>query len=210
MNRLAEHSVVTPSGGSRPYRWLVAIAVAACAGTGLAGRSAAQEVKTDYERKAMILYNFARYTEWPKSAFASDKAPFVLGILGKDPFGKDVGIIKDKTVRGRRIEVRYFTTVEEFKECHLLFIAKSEMQNLARILKRLENLNTLTTAEEAQGFIEQDGIINLVRNRKPNGTETVEFEVNLLAAEKANLKLDNQLLKLAKKVKTYHSPKATP
>ena len=73
------------------------------------------------------------------------------------------------------------------------------MPNLPRILKRLERSSILTAAE-AQGFIEQDGIINLVPERQPNGTETVGFEVNLLAAEKANLKLDTQLLKLAKKV----------
>jgi len=168
----------------------------------LAGVASAQGVKlTDYQRKALILYNFAKFTQWPKSAFASEDAPFVLGILGKDPFGKDISIIKNKTVKGRRIEVRYFVVVEDVKECHLLFIGKSEMQNLPRILKRLENSSILTTAE-AQGFIEQDGIINLVPDRKTDGTETVEFEVNLLAAVKANLKLDTQLLRLAKKVRS--------
>ena len=75
------------------------------------------------------------------------------------------------------------------------------MENLPQILKRLENSSILTTAE-AQGFIEHEGIINLVPERQPNGTETVGFEVNLLAAGKASLKLDTQLLRLAKKVKS--------
>jgi hypothetical protein len=148
-----------------------------------------------------MVYNFAKYTEWPKSAFADDNAPFVIGVLGKDPFGKDLDIIKGKSIKGRTLVVTYFSTADELTECHLLFISSSEMPNLPRILKRLGTASILTTAE-APGFIDRDGIINLVPDRKPNGSETVEFEVNLLAAEKANLKLDTQLLRLARKVKS--------
>jgi YfiR/HmsC-like len=191
-----------PPGASLLFRRLVVTAVAVCAVAVFAGLSSAQAAKlTDLQRKALILFNFAKFTEWPKSAFADDNAPFVIGVLGKDPFGKDIDIIKTNTIKGRRIEVKIFPTAEELTECHLLFISSSEMQNLPRILKRLGTSSILTTAE-AQGFIEHEGIINLVSERQPNGTETVGFEVNLLAAGKASLKLDTQLLRLAKKVKS--------
>ena len=74
------------------------------------------------------------------------------------------------------------------------------MPNLPRILKRLQSASILTAAE-TQDFVERDGIINLVPERKPNGAETIGFEINLAAAGKANLKLDTQLLKLAKRIK---------
>src|SRR2546430_264164 len=77
---------------------------------------------TPYQHKALFLYNFAKYTGWPKEVFADDNAPFVLGILGKDPFGKDIDIIKGKTVKGRKLEVRYFSNVAEVTGCQLLFI----------------------------------------------------------------------------------------
>jgi hypothetical protein len=202
MNRLGEKSVAASSGRFRLPRRLHATAVAVCAVAVFAGLASAQGVKlTDSQRKALMVYNFAKYTEWPKSAFADDNAPFVIGVLGKDPFGKDIDIIKGKSIKGRTLVVTYFSTAEEVTECHLLFISSSEMQNLPRILKRLENSSILTAAE-APGFIDRDGIINLVPDRKPNGTETVEFEVNLLAAVKANLKLDTQLLKLARRIKS--------
>src|SRR5690242_13839245 len=41
----------------------------------------------EYQIKAEFIYNFAQFIEWPGSAFASPDAPFVIGILGDDPFG---------------------------------------------------------------------------------------------------------------------------
>ena len=80
------------------FLWLAAVAP---------GRLAAQSSPyTPYQHKALYLFNFAKYTEWPKEAFASDDAPFVIGILGADPFGKDIEIIKGKTIKGRKLEVR--------------------------------------------------------------------------------------------------------
>lgn len=156
---------------------------------------------TPNQHKALYLYNFAKYTEWPKAAFASDDAPFVLGILGKNPFGKDIGVLDNKTVKGRKLEVRPYSSVEEMlaSGCQLLFIASSETNKLAQILKALENTNVLTIAE-ADGFLQASGMINLVTEKKTAGTQTVAFEINLPAAQKANLKLDAQLLKLARSV----------
>jgi hypothetical protein len=37
---------------------------------------------------AVFLFNFTQFTEWPRSAFASEEAPLVIGIIGADPFGK--------------------------------------------------------------------------------------------------------------------------
>ncbi|TAK90130.1 MAG: YfiR family protein [Verrucomicrobia bacterium] len=173
--------------------------LAAALAVALAWELSAQTPLSPYQHKALYLFNFAKYTEWPKDAFAGDDAPFVLGILGKDPFGKDLEVIKGKTVRGRKLEVKYFSTLEEVSGCQLLFIALSETNNLAQILKALENTSVLTIAE-ADGFLQASGMINLVTEKKTAGTQSVAFEVNLAAAQKANLKLDAQLLKLARNV----------
>ena len=53
-----------------------------------------------------------------------------------------------------------------------------------------------------EGFVQQSGMINLVSEQKSAGSQSVSFEINRAAAEKANLKLDTQLLKLAKWVKS--------
>ena len=73
MNSVGEKRVAASLGRFRLLRRLLVAAVAVCAVTVLAGRSTAQGVKyTDSQRKALMLYNFAMFTEWPKSAFAED------------------------------------------------------------------------------------------------------------------------------------------
>jgi hypothetical protein len=200
MNCLAGNRVVMPPGASWAFRGLLVAALAVCGAIVLADRSAAQAVKyNEHERKALMLYKLAMYIEWPRSALGDANAPFVVGILGKDPIGSGTDVLRGKIVHGHRVEVRPCSKFEELTTCHLVFISKSEMEKLPQILKRLENSSILTTAE-AQGFIEQEGIINLVPRRQANGTETVGFEINRRAADKANLKLDAKLLELASRV----------
>jgi YfiR/HmsC-like len=49
---------------------------------------------THYQFIASYLYLFPQFTEWPKGTFTDESAPFVIGILGDDPFAKDEGIAK--------------------------------------------------------------------------------------------------------------------
>ncbi len=46
---------------------------------------------SEYQVKAVFLFNFGQFVEWPKDAFDTPQAPFVIGILGDDPFGQDAG-----------------------------------------------------------------------------------------------------------------------
>ncbi len=176
--------------------------MALCAASALAREVGAQTSSfTPYQHKALYLYQFAKYTEWPKEILADDNGPFVLGILGKDPFGKDIDIIQGKPIKGRKLTVKRFAKVQEVTGCHLLFISSSETEQLPQILKALEKSSILTIAE-SEGFAQQSAMINLVAEQKSAGSQTVSFEINRAAAEKANLKLDTQLLKLAKRVKS--------
>ena len=167
-------------------------------GLGAVAAAAQTSPYTPYQHKALYLFNFAKYTEWPKDAFPDENAPFVLGILGKDPFGSAIDIIKGKMIKGRKLMVRYCHSVQEAAGCHLLFICSSETNNLSQILAGLNHASVLTIAE-ADGFIEHSGMINLVTEKKEPGSQVVNFEINQAAAEKARLKLDTQLLRLAKK-----------
>jgi hypothetical protein len=155
---------------------------------------------TPYQHKALYLFNFAKFTEWPREVFASDDAPFVIGILGNDPFGKDIEIIKGKTIKGRKLEIRYCDTPEKVAGCQMLFINSSETNLLAEAMAVIGRSSILIIAETDE-FIQQHVMIKLVGEQKSSGAMTVGFEINLPAAERASLKLDTQLLKLAKRVK---------
>src|ERR1700741_2864128 len=41
---------------------------------------------SEYELKAVFIYNFIKFTEWPAAKLGKSDEPFIIGILGKDPF----------------------------------------------------------------------------------------------------------------------------
>src|SRR5256886_14496814 len=55
-------------------------------GGGLLGAAAPV---SEYQLKAVFLFHFAQFVEWPPAALPGDSAPVVIGVLGKDPFGAD-------------------------------------------------------------------------------------------------------------------------
>src|SRR5512134_3234752 len=57
---------------------------------------------SEYQVKAVYLYNFGQFVEWPADSFATPSTPFVIGIVGKDPFE---GML-DNVVRGESLGTR--------------------------------------------------------------------------------------------------------
>lgn len=142
--------------------------------------------------KAAFLYNFAKLTEWPSNAFATADSPLVIGVLGLDPFGDALdATIKAKIVGLRKISIRRFKHLGEVSGCHLLFISDSERAQMAGLLTTLAHESILTVSD-ADGFIEQGGMIHLVRQG-----DMVRFKICPEAASRAGLIFSSKLLALA-------------
>ena len=162
----------------------------------LASSATARGGPTEYEVKAAFLYNFAKFVEWPASAFTATNNALVVGVLGDDPFGEALDrIAKNKSAQGRRIDVRRFRSVADVSDqCHILFVSPSLARDLPRILQGLHGEPILTVSDIA-GFLDHGGTINLVMEQR-----RVRFAVNLKAANQAGLKMSSQLLKIAKAI----------
>jgi hypothetical protein len=102
--------------------------------------------------------------------------------------------VRGKTAKGRKVVVLHFHSVEEVKDCDVLFVSASEKGRLSQILKAVQHSHMLTVSD-LDGFCEAGGMINLfsVKSR-------VGFQVNLAAASRARLRVSSQLLKLARSV----------
>src|SRR5258708_974050 len=78
----------------------------------------------EYQIKAVFLYKFATYVRWPPSAGADAAAPFVIGVIGQDPFGPALNqVVQNQQVQGRAILVRRVGRLEDAPRCNLLFIS---------------------------------------------------------------------------------------
>jgi hypothetical protein len=82
--------------------------------------------------------------------------------------------------------------VEDLKQCHLLFIGRSEKDHLAEIFKAV-SASSIATVGESDGFTQSGGIINFYIDGGK-----IRFEVNPDAAQRIGLKVGSQLLKRAR------------
>ena len=157
----------------------------------LCGETGARGVVPEYRAKAAFLYNFGRYVEWPPGAFPEPDSPFVIGVLGRDPFGSQLDdLVADRSIDGRRIVVRRFRRAGDVRACQILFISRSERERLAQILGHLRKTSTLTVSE-AESFLQRGGMICFVL-----ASNRIRLAINPDAAARAGLKIKSQLLGL--------------
>ena len=175
------------------WRWRLLVLVAAL-GLILEPAARAQpSVAGEYEVKAAFLYNFARYVDWPADHFPAAGGPFVVTVLGEDPFGEALdATLRGRTIRERPLVVRRVARVDDIGDSQILFIGSSETDDLPRILHKLADAPILTVGETAR-FAERGGMISFRKER-----DRVGFDINLASAERARLKVSSQLLKLAR------------
>jgi hypothetical protein len=147
------------------------------------------------EVKAAFIYNFLKFVDWPAEAFSGNGGEYMVGILGKDPFGTVLDeMLENKKVNGRPIVLKRITEAE-MKHCHLLFVSPSERRRSGLILEILKGLPILTVSEMPE-FAEAGGVINLFEDDK-----RIRFEVNIDAQKRAGLKIQSSMLNLAKIVR---------
>lgn len=181
------------------FRRLAILIVALSGSLGWAPATFAQapeSVSSEYLIKAGFIFNFAKFVEWPSNAFAQPDSPIVIGILGTDPFGT----IIDKIVQDKKIGMRGFVVkrlkwgpdLKELKECKILFVSASEKAHMDELVQIVKGLPILTVGE-TPGFAERGGVIRFVLE-----DNRIRFEVNVLAAQQADLTISSRLLTLAR------------
>ena len=151
---------------------------------------------TEYQIKAAFLYNFAKFVEWPAPTLEKIGDTFTIGIWGEDPFGEDLeNELTGKMVQGKRLVLKKLTRLEDAPKCQVLFISASEKDKLPMALEILKGFSVLTVSD-IPSFIQRGGMVGFILDHN-----RVRFNINLEMAEKSDLKISSQLLKLAKTIK---------
>jgi YfiR/HmsC-like len=158
----------------------------------MAPLQALAQSQSEYALKSVFLYNFCRFIEWPESAFASPNEPFVIGIVGNDPFGPLLTeAVGGEKYHNRPIRIDYFRGPGDIRRCHLLFISSSESARVEQILAAVAGKSVVTVGE-TEDFLDRGGMIalNAERNR-------VRLRINAPALHSANLAVSSKLLRVA-------------
>lgn len=167
-----------------------------CACIALAATAGLQaQVSREYDLKAVFLYNLASFVQWPESAFAGSEDPFVIGIVGVDPFGSVLEeTVAREYVGRRRFEIHRFRRAGEIGPCHLLFISTSESRWLSEILAEIKGRPVLTVGD-LPWFAESGGMVGFARVQ-----DQLQLRVNTAAVEQAALSVSSKLLELSRVV----------
>lgn len=150
------------------------------------------QVSREYQLKAVFLYNFAQFTEWPANTFAETNSPIVIGIVGPDPFGSVLEeTIRGENVAGHPFAVQHYARAADIKTCHMLFITQPAIREANEILNAVKGKPVLTVSDIDTPATGQVMIRFIVENNK------VHFRINAEAARAANLTLSSKLLRVA-------------
>ena len=121
-------------------------------------------ITTEYQLKAVYLYNFLHFVKWPrKTEQAGDTAPLIIGIVGISPFGDALAAIKASLPDAKQKEISIISYGPyrqglDLSRCHLLFVSASEQKNFATIIAGLQGKSVLTVADH-DTFLAAGGMI---------------------------------------------------
>jgi hypothetical protein len=156
--------------------------------------SAQAASSAEYRIKAVFLFNFVQFVEWPASAFANERAPLVICVVGDDPFGDALDeTIEGESIEKRKLLVRRVSHREGLHRCHLLFVSRSEQARLGEVFQAVGSSAPVLTVSDIDGFVERGGTIGFFLERK-----RVRFEISPAHAQNRGLKLSSQLLGLGR------------
>ena len=173
----------------RPLKFIVV----ACAALMLCAHGLyAADAPTENQVQAVFLFNFSRFVEWPPQVFAAPSDPFVIGIVGTDPFGARLDeAVRNEQINGHPLTVRRFHSIADVENCQILFIDRSEMAHIGQILTALDHRSTLTVSQGDDAA--QRGV--MIQFATENSR--IRLRINVGSARAAGLTISSKLLRPA-------------
>ena len=159
----------------------------------------AADAPTESQVQAVFLFNFSRFVEWPPQTFAAPGDPFVIGIVGTDPFGARLDeAVHNEQINGHVLTVRRFRSISELDNdnCQILFIDRSEIARLGQILTALDHHSTLTVSQ-ADGAAQRGVMIQFATENN-----RIRLRINVDSARAAGLTISSKLLRPAEIIGT--------
>jgi len=150
--------------------------------------SFSDQYDTNAKIKALYMYNFAKYIEWPADYKQGD---FIIGVIGDSPVLTNlVTMAKVKKVFNQSIKVVKYNSPSEIKKCHMLLVPSNNASILSQCVRQTSDKSTLIVTDKT-GLGNASSINFVIVNRKQ------KFELNKSNVSKQNLTVSSNLLKLA-------------
>ena len=178
--------------GGQPWKMLIACLLLGGFAWAAPAPVTPQARGREYQVKAVFLFNFTQFIEWPEDSFEHATAPLVIGVLGEDPFGPYLDeTVRGEVANGRPLVIERYHRLEEIGHCQVLFVSGSEANRLEQIFARLNGKRVLTVGD-VDRFIGRGGVIRFATT-----AGKLRLRINLNAARAAGLTISSKLLRPA-------------
>ena len=152
----------------------------------------AQEQTSEYDLKAAFLYNFTQFVIWPDEVFIDPDSNFNICIFGKDPFAASLkNLVENEHVGKHPIKVVHVDEEQQFKSCHMLFIAKDKIASTQNLNSEL-GLMPILTIGDSPDFADKSGVIGFGLSQ-----QRIKLRINLSQATARHLTISSKLLRLS-------------
>lgn len=144
--------------------------------------------------KALLIYNIAKFTEWPAATARSD-TPFIFALWNDDALADAFQIIEGLETQGRKIRINRQNKDSLAVDCQVIIIPKHQLQRFNKAKDELDKLPILTVTTAPKVF--EAGAMVLVEVVDDH----LSFSVNLAAVKASGLEISGNLLRHAEEVK---------
>ena len=147
------------------------------------------------EIKALFIYNFANFVDWPAKAFKSTDAPLQICLYGQVRFETMLQQFAGTPIGTHELQITQTDRLEQIQTgCHILFVAEDRLAQLPDFFNQIQYLYVLSVGEQS-AFTSNGGIINMFRTE-----DQMSFDINLDAATSNGLVISSDLLALARQI----------
>jgi hypothetical protein len=145
--------------------------------------------------KAVCMYNFAKFVDWPQNSSVSNSSELNICFMGEAPMASILEGKKDLEAKGKSIRVTRLQAsaqVSEVQSCHLLYWNSNKTSPNAEVMKLIDSSPILSVSEEGEKDAHAIVHFQLIDDR-------VKFSIQHEKAQQLGLLMSPQLLRLAVK-----------
>ena len=141
-------------------------------------------------QKAVFLYNFTKYFEWPGKMKSGN---FIIHVIGSNPHinGELNKMASSKQVGNQKIEIKASNAIDGSIQPHIIFLLNESSELLKDISSKFKGKGALIVTEKS-GLAKSGSAINFVAV-----DSKLKFEYSKANAVKAGLKTSEELKSLA-------------
>lgn len=143
--------------------------------------------------KALFIFNFAKYIEWPNQKSETD---FIIGIYGNDPIiGELNKLAASQKVNNKSIVVKRVSSPSELTNACIFYLPSSAANKMSQVTSYFAERPTLIITEHSNACINGAGINYVMHEGK------LKFEINKSNIVSHGLNLDPKLIVLGTEIK---------